>query len=213
MLGHPCVALFGEPTFPPSLSPSAPFKCSTPMYQPCTPASRSISNNLRLDGVKHPNFLSTALSTYPFPFMLRSVKLAAAVAMNDDLARAEILHREALSIMERTLPRGDPRFAEVLFNLSAVVGGQRGRLGETENILHRCLEAQKRLYGMGESLFSVVYHCTVVMRLVSVLWVMLLVLVVALPVLSLLLLLPFPLLPLSCGGCLWMFFCRRPFSR
>ncbi|CAM9747669.1 unnamed protein product, partial [Hapterophycus canaliculatus] len=76
-------------------------------------------------------------------------KLAAAVAMNGDLARAEILHREALSIMERSLPPDDPRFAEVLFNLSAVVGGQRGRLGETENILHRCLEAQKRLHGVG----------------------------------------------------------------
>lgn len=70
--------------------------------------------------------------------------------MNGDLLRAEILHREALSMMERTLLPDDPRIAEVLFNLSAVVGGQRGRLGETENILHRCLDAQKRLHGVGE---------------------------------------------------------------
>lgn len=79
-------------------------------------------------------------------------QLAAAVAMNGDLPRAEILHREALSMMERTLAPDDPRIAEVLFNLSAVVGGQRGRLGETENILHRCLEAQRRLHGVGERL-------------------------------------------------------------
>lgn len=52
-------------------------------------------------------------------------------------------------MMERTLAPDDPRIAEVLFNLSAVVGGQRGRLGETENILHRCLEAQRRLHGVG----------------------------------------------------------------
>lgn len=69
--------------------------------------------------------------------------------MNGDLPRAEILHREALSMMERTLAPDDPRIAEVLFNLSAVVGGQRGRLGETENILHRCLEAQRQLHGVG----------------------------------------------------------------
>ncbi|CAN0305704.1 unnamed protein product, partial [Ectocarpus fasciculatus] len=74
-------------------------------------------------------------------------KLAAAVAMTGDLTGAEILHREALSSMERTLSQDDPRIAEVLFNLSAVVGAQRGRLGETENILHRCLEAQERLHG------------------------------------------------------------------
>lgn len=52
--------------------------------------------------------------------------------------------------MERTLPPEDPRIAEVLFNLSAVVGAQRGRLADTETILHRCLEAQKRMHGLGE---------------------------------------------------------------
>ncbi|CAM9794968.1 unnamed protein product, partial [Pylaiella littoralis] len=83
-------------------------------------------------------------------------KLAGAVAMNGDLSRAEILHRESLSIMERTLDPDDPRIAEVLFNLSAVVGGQRGRLGETENILQRCLDAQKRLYGLGHPEVSMV---------------------------------------------------------
>lgn len=87
-----------------------------------------------------------------FAFARSFVQLAAAVAMNGDLPRAEILHREALSIMERTLAPDDPRVAEVLFNLSAVVGGQRGRLGETENILHRCLEAQRRLHGVGGAL-------------------------------------------------------------
>lgn len=69
--------------------------------------------------------------------------------MTGDLTGAEILHREALSSMERTLSQDDPRIAEVLFNLSAVVGAQRGRLGETENILRRCLEAQERLHGPG----------------------------------------------------------------
>lgn len=94
-----------------------------------------------------------------FSFLLHTNKhrcptqLAGAVAMNGDLSRAEILHREALSIMERTLDPDDPRIAEVLFNLSSVVGGQRGRLGETENILHRCLDAQKRLYGLGMCVF------------------------------------------------------------
>lgn len=43
----------------------------------------------------------------------------------------------------------DPQVAEVLFNLSAVVGAQSGRLEETQVLLRRCLEAQKRLHGPG----------------------------------------------------------------
>lgn len=70
--------------------------------------------------------------------------------MNGDLGKAEAFHREALMIMEKTLGPGDPQVAEVLFNLSAVVGAQKGRLGETEVLLHRCLEAQKQLHGDGE---------------------------------------------------------------
>lgn len=38
-----------------------------------------------------------------FVFLFFVLQLAAAVAMNGDLPRAEVLHREALSIMERTL--------------------------------------------------------------------------------------------------------------
>ena len=72
--------------------------------------------------------------------------------MNGDLGKAEAFHREALLIMERTLGPGDPQIAEVLFNLSAVVGAQKGRLAETEVLLHRCLEAQKQLHGDGELL-------------------------------------------------------------
>lgn len=47
------------------------------------------------------------------------------------------------------LGEDDPQVAEVLFNLSAVVGAQNDRLEETEELLHRCLEAQKRLHGPG----------------------------------------------------------------
>lgn len=70
--------------------------------------------------------------------------------MNGDLPAAETLHREALSILEKSLGDGDPQVAEVLFNLAAVVGAQRERLGETEALLHRCLDAQRRLHDPGE---------------------------------------------------------------
>ena len=42
------------------------------------------------------------------------------------------------------------KVAEVLFNLSAVIGAQEGRLHESEVLLTRCLEAQKTIHGPGE---------------------------------------------------------------
>lgn len=72
---------------------------------------------------------------------------------------------------------GDPEVAEVLFNLSAVVGAQEGRLGETEALLHRCLGAQKMLHGSGESRCfgdGFVIFCYILLYFVTVCYVLVL---------------------------------------